>query len=127
MSQRDHDRVMMEIAGEVQWRLPPTVFPSAISHGNRLNAEKLRRMGQLPGIYDWLISAPLLRGWIEIKTGTGALRHDQIVFRDTVRANGEKAEVAHSCAEFFDHLRSWGISVADERPIDEWNDEVPTW
>lgn len=117
---------MRQIAGEAQWRLPPSVFASAISHGGRINGGRLRDLGQRPGIADWMISAPRIRGWIEGKTGTGKLRADQIVFRDAVLANGERYGVAHTVEEFFRHLRDWGVPLIDERdrPKDAWNEEI---
>lgn len=111
-----HDKLSASIAQWAEAYLPDDVFASCIAHGARgwVMAAKLKQLGTVSGIGDWLIidhGRPLM---CELKTGTGTLRTAQRRTRDKILRAGGQFAVVHSLEEFIGQLRAWGVPILDE-------------
>lgn len=111
-----HDQLSAQIASWVQSYLPDDVFASCIAHGARgwVMAAKLKQIGTVAGIGDWLIidkGRPLMA---EIKTGGSDLKTAQRRTRDKIRRAGGHFAVVHSLEQFITQLRVWGVPILEE-------------
>lgn len=84
---------------------------------DKAEAYKLKRMGVLPGLPDLICYWPtrigltpaMDSGFIEIKTPTGQLTEEQIIFRKRVQAMSGKYAIARDYETVRDTLISWGV------------------
>lgn len=71
-----------------------TTIPSG--GGGRIRGARLKAMGLLPGLPDWLIAHGGKTLWIELKTAAGRVSPEQKLCHDRLRLTGHAVEVCRS-------------------------------
>ena len=106
--------VHMQVAAYLRRAMPQPDFPVLWWHTpngekrDQRTAAKLRAMGVLPGVADFLFIMPNGQAaFLELKSATGALSGDQEQFRFRVRQNGCGYATARTLDEAVVILERW--------------------